>query len=80
MQAAMTNEDNTVTVQLYDNLGDHNSTAAWYIVDRFTAEATDLFTGEDFALEEAEAEFPTFPEEHIFLEQTEFISAGNSNL
>lgn len=44
--ATMTNEDNTVTVQLYDNLGDHNSTSAWYVVDRFTAVATDLTSGE----------------------------------
>jgi hypothetical protein len=80
LSGTLTNEDNTVTVQLYDNLGDHNSTAAWYIVDRFTAEATNLLTGEEFALEESEAEFPTFPEEHIFLEQTEFVSDNNSNL
>lgn len=46
----MTNEDNTVTVQLYDNLGDHNSTSAWYIVDRFTAMGTDLLTGEEIDL------------------------------
>jgi len=51
----LTNEDNTVTVQLYDNLGDHNSTAAWYIVDRFTATGTDLLTGEEIDLL---AEFP----------------------
>lgn len=47
---AMTNEDNTVTVQLYDNLGDHNSTSAWYIVDRFTAMGTNLLTGEEIDL------------------------------
>lgn len=52
---AMTNEDNTVTVQLYDNLGDHNSTAAWYIFDRFTATGTDLLTGEEIDLLEEEA-------------------------
>ncbi len=47
---AMTNEDNTVTVQLYDHLGDHNSTAAWYILNRFTATGTDLLTGEEIDL------------------------------
>lgn len=50
LAAAMTNEDNTVTVQLYDNLGDHNSTSAWYIFDRFTAKGTDLFTGMEIDL------------------------------
>ena len=32
----------TVNIQLYDSLGDHNSTAAWYFVDRFTAQGTDM--------------------------------------
>ena len=50
LSAAMTNEDNTVTVQLYDNLGDHNSTSAWYIFDRFTAKGTDLLSGEEIDL------------------------------
>ena len=39
--AAQTNEDGTVTIQVYENLGDHNSTAAWYTVDRVTAQGTD---------------------------------------
>lgn len=39
--AAQTNEDGTVTIQVYQNLGDHNSTAAWYTVDRTTAQGTD---------------------------------------
>ena len=65
--AAMTNVDNTVTVQLYRNLGDHNSTAAWYVVDRFTATGTDLTSGEEINLlnchmqeqeGESEAELP----------------------
>jgi len=47
---AMTNVDNTVTIQLYENLGDHNSTAAWYVVDRFTATGTDLTSGEEIDL------------------------------
>ena len=39
--AAQTNEDGTVTIQVYENLGDHNSNAAWYTVDRLTARGTD---------------------------------------
>lgn len=39
--AAAANEDGTVTIQVYENLGDHNSTAAWYTVDRTTARGTD---------------------------------------
>ncbi len=46
----MTNVDNTVTVQIYQNLGDHNSAAAWYILDRFTAQGTNLLTGEEVDL------------------------------
>ena len=45
VSGTMTNEDNTVTVQLYENLGDHNSTAAWYLVDRFTGTGTNLLNG-----------------------------------
>ena len=41
MAAAQTNPDGTVTIQVYQNLGDHNSTAAWYTVDRLTAQGTD---------------------------------------
>lgn len=36
----------TINIQLYDNLGDHNSTAAWYFVDRFTAKGWDLNSNE----------------------------------
>lgn len=39
--AAQTNADGTVTIQVYQNLGDHNSTAAWYTVDPVTAQGTD---------------------------------------
>ena len=39
--AAQANEDGTVTIQVYENLGDHNSNAAWYTVDRLTARGTD---------------------------------------
>ena len=39
--AAQTNDDGSVSIQVYENLGDHNSTAAWYTVDRMTATGTD---------------------------------------
>lgn len=39
--AAQTNEDGSVSIQVYENLGGHNSTAAWYTVDRLTAAGTD---------------------------------------
>ncbi len=48
--AALTNSDGTVTIQLYDNLGDHNSNTTWYTVDRFTASGTDDSTGEEIQL------------------------------
>ena len=60
----MTNVDNTVTIQLYHNLGDHNSNAAWYIVDRFTAAGTDLTSGAEINLLEDETE-TTEPEQNI---------------
>jgi hypothetical protein len=34
-------EDGKATIQLYDNLGDHSTTSAWYTIDKFT------LTGED---------------------------------
>lgn len=43
--AAAANEDGTVTIQIYENLGDHNSTAAWYTVDRLTGRGSDANTG-----------------------------------
>lgn len=39
--AAQTNDDGSVSIQVYENLGDHNSTAAWYTVDRITGAGTD---------------------------------------
>ena len=48
--AAISNSDGTVTIQLYDNLDDHNSTSAWYTIDRFTGEGTDDITGEYVSL------------------------------
>lgn len=38
--AAETLDNGQVLIQLYTNLGDHNSTAAWYTVDRITAIGT----------------------------------------
>lgn len=48
--AAIVNADDSVSIQLYDNLGDHNSSAAWYTVDRITGEGTNDITGEAVAL------------------------------
>ena len=39
--ATQTNDDGSVSIQVYENLGDHNSTAAWYTVDRTTGIGTD---------------------------------------
>ena len=39
--AAQANDDGSVSIQVYENLGDHNSTAAWYTVDRMSATGTD---------------------------------------
>lgn len=48
--AAVTNEDGSVTIQLYKNLGDHNSTYAWYTVDRNTAAGIDESSGKKIDL------------------------------
>lgn len=42
LSASQVNEDGTVTIQLYDNMGDHNSSCDWYTVDPKTAVGTDL--------------------------------------
>ena len=39
--AAQANDDGSVSIQVYENLGDHNSTAGWYTVDRMSATGTD---------------------------------------
>ncbi len=39
-------EDGTVIIQLYQNLGDHNSTAAWYQIDRITGKGKNMSTGD----------------------------------
>lgn len=41
VSAAETNADGSVTVQVYRNLGGHNSTSEWYTLDRLTASGTD---------------------------------------
>lgn len=50
LSEAIVNSDDTVTIQLYDNMGDHNATAAWYTVDRTTGAGTDDITGEAIVL------------------------------
>jgi len=42
-----TDPDGTATIQLYDQADDHNSTAAWYTVDRVTLKGTDNISGEN---------------------------------
>ncbi len=39
-----------VTIQLYDNMGDHNSTSAWYEINRKTGKGTDSIFGTEIAL------------------------------
>lgn len=46
-QAAADLEFETVTIQLYHNLGDHNSTCAWYQVNRITGKGTDVNSGQE---------------------------------
>lgn len=36
------NADGSISIQLYDNMGDHNSTSDWYTVDKNTATGTDI--------------------------------------
>lgn len=40
--ASVINDDGTVSIQLYDNMGDHNSTCDWYTVNPETAVGTDV--------------------------------------
>lgn len=40
--ASQVNQDGTVSIQLYDNMGDHNSTSDWYTVDSKTAVGTNV--------------------------------------
>ena len=43
---AVSQEDGMVSIQLYATLNDHNSTAAWYTVDRCTGQGRNDSTGE----------------------------------
>lgn len=45
MQAAADAEPETVTVQIYENIGDHNSTYAWYQIDRMSGKGIDANSG-----------------------------------
>ena len=40
--ASDVNQDGTVSIQLYDNMGDHNSTADWYTVNAMNATGEDI--------------------------------------
>lgn len=47
------NADGTLTIQLYDEVDGHNSTSAWYTVDRVTLVGTDDMTGDTVDLKTA---------------------------
>lgn len=49
-QAAADTDPETVSIQLYRNAGDHNSTCAWNQVNRQTAKGTDVNTGAEIDL------------------------------
>lgn len=59
--AAADNEDGTVTIQVYENRGDHNSTAVWYSVDRRTGKGVDVNTGEAVDLSSFEEDVSLSP-------------------
>ena len=40
--ASTKNSDGTISIQLYDSLSDHNSTADWYTIDPKTATGTNI--------------------------------------
>ena len=42
----MGSEEGTVNIQVYENLGGHNSTAAGYVIDRLTGKGMNANTGE----------------------------------
>lgn len=49
-QAVADTDPETVSIQLYVNMGDHNSNCAWYQVNRQTAKGTDVNTGAEIDL------------------------------
>lgn len=51
--AVQNNADGTLTIQLYDEVDGHNSTSAWYTVDRVTLVGTDDMTGDTVDLKTA---------------------------
>lgn len=53
-QAAADTDPETVSIQLYVNMGDHNSNCAWYQVNRQTAKGTDVNTGAEIDLSTSE--------------------------
>ena len=42
-------DEEGITLQLYDDMGDHTATCAWYCIDPSTMEGYDLITGEEIA-------------------------------
>ena len=74
--AAANDEDGTVTIQLYQELSGHNSTAAWYQVDRCTARGTDISSGEavDLSTSPVELRIGLAPEDMRPGEYLEYIA------
>lgn len=46
------NNDGTATIQLFDQVDDHNSTSAWYTIDRVTLKGTDDMLNEEVDMSE----------------------------
>ena len=79
---AMDNGDGTSTIQIYQNLGDHNSTAAYYVVDRCTGEGQNISNGTDVDVTKGtqdvdifrrHPEFPVSPDTpYLALNETEY--------
>lgn len=42
-------DEEGVTLQLYDDMGSHTATCAWYCIDRKTMEGSDMITGQEIA-------------------------------
>ena len=46
------NNDGTATIQLFDQVDDHNSTSAWYTIDRVTLKGTEDMLNEEVDMSE----------------------------
>lgn len=63
LAGVQSNDDGTASIQLYDLVEDHNSTSAWYTIDRVTLAGTDDLTGEAVDMSDfADNRYPAVPE------------------